>query len=256
MIDKIIEVSKIAGEVIRKGYRSGFSVEFKTNESNLVTEIDKKAESAIISYVKKEFKGHSVLAEESGSEHNSGDYLWVIDPLDGTTNFAHGLPIFSVSIGVQKNGETIAGVVYDVMRDVVYSAELGSGAFANGRKLTVSGNEKLQRSLLVTGFPYHVNDNPNLVKQRFIHMLGKARGIRRLGSAAIDFAYVAEGIFDGFWEVSLHPWDMCAGKLLVEEAGGMVTNFRGESISIYSEEILASNGVIHTLLADELTSVK
>lgn len=256
MIEKIIEVSKIAGEVIREGYRSGFGIEFKTNESNLVTEIDKKAEAKIIDYIHKNFPGHSVLAEESGSEKNNSEFLWVIDPIDGTTNFAHGLPIFSVSIGVQRVGQTVAGVVYDVMRDVAYAAELGNGAFANERKMLVSNTERLERSLLVTGFPYHVSENPNLVKQRFVHMLDHSRGIRRLGSAAIDFAYVADGIFDGFWEVSLHPWDLCAGKLLVEEAGGKVTNFRGESISIYSEEILASNGLIHTKLCDELMSVK
>lgn len=256
MLDKVIEVSKIAGEIIREGYRTGFGVEFKTNSSNLVTEIDKKSEAAIIDYIRKNFDGHSILAEESGSEKHNSEYLWVIDPIDGTTNFAHGLPIFSVSIGVQKNGETVAGVVYDVMRDVVYATEKGGGAFANERKLNVSVNNVLAHSLLVTGFPYHVNENPNFVMERFVHMLTKARAVRRLGSAAIDFAYVAEGIFDGFWEVSLHPWDLCAGKLLVEEAGGRVSNFSGKEITIYSEEILASNGKVHDAIITELKNAE
>ena len=248
MINEIIQISKEAGELIRNAFGKTHSIEFKTNELNLVTETDKASEKLITDFVRKKFPTHGILAEE-GSESNPDkvgtEYLWVIDPLDGTTNFAHGLPIFSVSIGVQKNGETIAGVVYDVMRDVIYSAKKGSGSFENGEKISVSKNENLGHSVLVTGFPYNIKENPDKANERFIAFLKKARAIRRLGSAAIDFCYVASGVFDGFWEVSLHPWDICAGKLIVEEAGGNVTNFDGSPINIYSKQILATNKLVH-----------
>lgn len=256
MLNKVIEISKEAGEIIRDGYRKKFSVEYKTNLSNLVTEIDKKSEQTIINFIKKEFPSHSILAEESGEHKSGSEYIWVIDPLDGTTNFAHGLPIFAVSIGVQKNGETICGVVYDVMRDVVYSAEKGSGSFADKIKLHVSDNDDIRKSVLVTGFPYDVADNPDFAFERFIEFLKHSRAVRRLGSAAIDFCYVAEGVFDGFWEVSLHPWDMCAGKLIVEEAGGLVTDFNNNPMNIFSKQVLASNGKIHNRMIEILNRFK
>lgn len=241
MIDKVIQISKEAGEIIREGFGKNFSTEYKTNTSDLVTEIDKESEALIIDFIKKEFPGHSVLAEESGEHKTNSEYLWVIDPLDGTTNFAHGFPMFAVSIGVQKNGETICGTVYDIMRDEIYTSEKGSGSFRNGMKLKVSSNKDLRKSVLVTGFPYNIAENPDHAFERFIASLKAARAVRRLGSAAIDFCYVASGVFDGFWEVHLHPWDICAGKLIVEEAGGVVTNFAGEKINIYSKQILATN---------------
>ncbi len=253
MIDKIIEIARQAGEIVREGFGKNFSIETKGSLTNLVTEYDKKSEAVIIDFIKKEFPSHSVLAEESGNHKSGGEYLWVIDPLDGTTNFAHGLPIFSVSIGVQKSGETICGVVYDVMRDALYSAELGSGSFCNGRKLNVSTNSDVRRSVLVTGFPYNVAENPDHAFEHFIAFLKNARAVRRLGSAAIDFCYTAEGVFDGFWEVFLHPWDMCAGKLLVEEAGGIVTDFSGNEINIFSKQILATNKLIHENMIKILT---
>ncbi len=245
MLEKIIEVSKQAGEIIRGGYRKDFGIEFKTNKSDLVTEIDKRSEKLIMDFIKKEFPTHGILSEESGSFSKDAEYIWVIDPLDGTTNFAHGLPIFSVSIGVVRNGETIAGVVYDVMRDIIYSAEKGSGAFEGENKMHVSSNGDLEQSLLVTGFPYDIKSNPSHVIERFNAFLFEARAVRRLGSAALDFCYVASGIFDGFWEVVLNPWDIAAGKLIVEEAGGKVTNFNGKEIDIFSKQILATNGIVH-----------
>lgn len=245
MIDKVIQISKEAGEIIRRSFGKNFSVEYKTNVSNLVTEIDKKSEETIIDFIKKEFPSHSVLAEESGIHGSSSEYLWVIDPLDGTTNFAHGFPMFAVSIGVQKNGNTICGVVYDIMRDEIYSAEVGSSSFRNGQKLKVSINGNLKRSVLVTGFPYNISENPDNAFEKFIASLKAARAVRRLGSAAIDFCYVASGVFDAFWEVHLHPWDICAGKLIVEEAGGLVTDFSNKEINIYSKQILASNKYVH-----------
>jgi len=250
MLNKIVEIAKEAGQIVREGFGKTLDIEFKTNESNLVTQIDKTSEKKIIDFVKKEFPTHGILAEESGESKNTSEYLWVIDPLDGTTNFAHGFPIFSVSIGVQKNGLTLYGVVYDIMQDIVYSAELSGGAYANNKRIIVSPNDKLQRALLVTGFPYNIAENPENAFERFIALTKASRGMRRLGSAAIDFCYVAKGVFDGFWEVYLHPWDICAGKLILEEAGGIVTGFRRETIDIYSNKILASNKHIHDQIVE------
>ncbi|MDP3581795.1 MAG: inositol monophosphatase family protein [Ignavibacteria bacterium] len=252
MLDKVIYIAREAGEVLRSGFGKNFSIEYKTNVANLVTEYDKKSEKIIIDFINKEFPTHSVLAEESGMHDSSSEYLWVIDPLDGTTNFAHGLPIFSVSIGVQKNGEMICGVIYDVMRDAMYSAEKGSGSFCNRRKLGVSTNDDLHKSVLVTGFPYNVHENPDFAYERFAAFLRVARAVRRLGSAAIDMCYVAEGVFDGFWEVSLNAWDMAAGMIIVEEAGGVITDFSGNPTNIFGKQILTSNGNVHKAMIDTL----
>lgn len=256
MIDDLIYIAKESGEIIRQAHGTRFLVEIKSNNvKNLVTEVDKKSEKTITDFIRKKYPSHSILAEESGERKSSSEYLWVIDPLDGTTNFAHGLPIFSVSIGLQYKGETVAGVVYDVMRDVIFSAEKGSGAFENGKKIFVNSNESIEESLLVTGFPYNVAENPEKVFERFIEMLKVARAVRRLGSAAIDFCYVANGVFDGFWEVHLNPWDICAGKLIVEEAGGKVTDFNGNQISIFNKTILSTNGKIHNKMIELLNKV-
>lgn len=252
MLKDILEISQIAGEIIREGFGKNFQIEFKTNEKNLVTEIDKKSEKAILDFIYKKYPDHAILTEESGELKKDSEYLWVIDPLDGTTNFAHGLPIFSVSIGVMKKNEIIAGVVYDVMNNIFYSAEKGSGSFAGNKKLKVSTSDQLALSFLVTGFPYNLADNPDKVFERFAAITKKARAVRRLGSAAIDFCYVASGIFDGFWEVSLFPWDMCAGKLILEEAGGLITDFSGKEIDIFSKQILATNKKIHQQMIDGL----
>jgi len=255
MIDDIIEISKQAGSLIRDGFGKFVQIEFKSNESNLVTEIDKSSEKMIIDFIKKKYPSHSIIAEEGGGVKNDSEYIWVVDPLDGTTNFAHGLPIFSVSIGFQKNNETIAGVVYDVMRNILYSAQLGEGAFADSEQIKVSSTDSLKHSLLVTGFPYNVVENPAGAFERFTALTKNARGIRRLGSAAIDFCYLASGVFDGFWEVYLHPWDICAGKLIAEEAGALVTDFDGNIIDIYSKKILASNNRIHDQIIDVMNQV-
>ncbi|HOJ17747.1 MAG TPA: inositol monophosphatase family protein [Ignavibacteriaceae bacterium] len=255
MIHKLTEAAEIAADIIRNGFKKNVNIEFKTNESNIVTETDKKSEAEIINYIRKNFPTHNIITEESGEHLSSSEYTWVIDPLDGTTNFAHKLPIFAVSIGLLKRKETIAGVVLDVMREIIYSAEAGSGAYANDRKLSVNENDNLRRSVLVTGFPYDINDNPYNAIEIFTTMLKKTRAIRRLGSAAIDFCYTAEGVFDGFWEVHLHPWDIAAGKLIVEEAGGIVTDFAGNKIDVFSKQILASNGKIHKPLSEIINSV-
>lgn len=245
MLEDLIEIAKEAGEIVRNGFGKNFNIEFKTNEANLVTDIDKASEKYITDTIKKKYPAHKILAEESGETANSSEYQWVIDPLDGTTNFAHGIPIFSVSIGLQKNGETIAGVVYDVMRNILYSAELNGGAYADGEKISVSKNNIMGRSVLVTGFPYDISENPDNALEKFAAITRVARAVRRLGSAAIDMCYVARGVFDGFWEVHLHPWDVCAGKLIVEEAGGRVTDFEGKEIDIYSKRFLVTNNQVH-----------
>ena len=255
MIDDLVSIAKEAGSVIREGFGKSFKIEYKTGENNLVTEIDKASEKVITDFIWKKYPSHSILAEEGSGEQKDSVYLWVIDPLDGTTNFAHGLPIFSVSIGLQKNGETIAGVVYDVMRDIIYSAELGAGAEADSDKITVSNNDNLAHSMLVTGFPYNKKENPDKLFERFIALTKTARGVRRLGSAAIDFCYLASGVFDGFWEVHLHPWDICAGKLIVEEAGGLVTDFHGNKTNIYTKRILSTNGKIHEQVIKVMNSL-
>jgi myo-inositol-1(or 4)-monophosphatase len=245
MIKDLIQISHQAGEIIREGFGQSFGIEYKTNESNLVTDIDKASEKHIIEFIRGKYPSHSILAEEGGADAYESEYLWVVDPLDGTTNFAHGLPIFSVSIGLQKKGRTIAGVVHDVMQNVTYSAESGSGAFAGSNRIRVSENDNLAHSVLATGFPYNISENPENALEKFTAITKSSRGIRRLGSAAIDLCYVARGVFDGFWEVHLHPWDICAGKLIVEESGGKVTGFKGEEIDIYGRRILATNGLIH-----------
>jgi myo-inositol-1(or 4)-monophosphatase len=252
MINKIIEISKEAGTIIKDGFGTNFEIEYKGSSSNLVTEIDKKSETLILNYISKEFPRHSVLSEENGKRMRDSEYIWVIDPLDGTTNFAHGLPIFSVSIAVMKNGETCCGAVYDVMRDVIYSAETNSGAFMNGKRIKVNSIENFEESVLVTGFPYDIQNNPFNAVQKFEAFLLKARAVRRLGSAALDFCYVASGVFSGFWEVKLSPWDFAAGDLIVREAGGIVTDLEGKNLTINSSQILATNGILHQKMLEIL----
>ncbi len=253
MINDLINIAKEAGEIINEGFGKARKVEFKTNETNLVTEIDKAAEKLITDFIKKKFPSHGILAEESGEMKSGADYLWVIDPLDGTTNFAHGLPVFSVSIALQKNDVTIAGVVYDVINKIAYSTEKGSGAFANDAKMNVSKNDILRRSVLASGFPYNVIENPDNLLEKFTEMTKLVRGIRRLGSAAMDLAYTAKGVFDGYWELNLNPWDICAGMLLVEEAGGVVSDFYNNPIDMHAKRILATNGQVHQKMMEILT---
>jgi len=252
MINDLIQISKEAGEIIREGFNKNVKIAYKSNEKDLVTEVDKLSEKHITDFIKAKYPSHGILAEESGNIKEGEEYLWVIDPLDGTVNFAHGLPVFSISIGLRKNKQTIAGIVYDIMQNIIYSAEKGKGAFADSKKIHVTENKNLGHALLVTGFPYSIASNPDNALGKFTSLTMAARGIRRLGSAAIDLCYVAKGVFDGFWEVFLNPWDMCAGKLIVEEAGGFVTDFEGKEMDIYSKKILATNGKIHQSMIEIL----
>ena len=255
MISNVIDIAKEAGRVIKDGFSESISIEYKTDVTNIVTNVDKAAEKIITDFIKKQYPSHSIIAEESGQSEKSSEYTWVIDPIDKTTNFVHKLPIFSVSIGIQKNGENIIGVIYDVMRDVIYSAEKGCGAYQNQKRIRVSENSSLAKSLLVTGFPYDREDDYREAIQIFASFLTKTRAVRRLGSAAIDFCYVASGVFDGFWEANLSPWDVCAGILLVEEAGGKVTNYNNEPLNIHSNQYLATNGQIHDKMIEVIKSI-
>ncbi len=252
MLNIAIEAALTAGKLLKQHAGKAREIQLKQGESkNLVTEIDKKSEEQIISILKRHFPHHEVLAEESGRQKGkSSEFRWIIDPLDGTTNFTHGFPVFCVSIALEVRDEIVLGVIYDPNFNELFTAEKGQGAFLNGKQIRVSRLSHLKNSLLVTGFPYNITENPNHAIERFVSFLMNSQAVRRMGSAAIDLAYVAAGRYEGFWEVDLHPWDMAAGILLVAEAGGTVSTFSGEKFSIYGKEILASNGLVH----DEMIS--
>ncbi|MFC1479854.1 inositol monophosphatase family protein [Candidatus Omnitrophota bacterium] len=216
----------------------------KTGINDLVTDVDKMSEKIIIDRIYKEFPHHSILAEESGEHASSGVFRWIIDPLDGTTNYAHGFPVFCISIGVEEDGAVKIGVVYDPSRDELFTAEEGKGAFLDGKRIKVSETQVVANSLIATGFAYDVAGKIANIES-FKTMLNNAQAVRRAGSAAIDLCYVACGRFDGFWEMGLNPWDTAAGQLIVKEAGGVVTKLDGEPFEIYQKKILATNGRIH-----------
>lgn len=234
-----------AGDYLRRRIHRVGQVDYK-GAVNLVTDCDRYSQRIIKSTLRQAFPSHGFLAEED-HHHEAGkeDYCWLIDPLDGTTNYAHGFPIFCLSIALEKDGEILIGVVYDPMRHELFQAMKGQGARLNGRRIKVSTTSSLNHSLLATGFPYDLRESPinNLV--HFENFLFCVQAIRRCGAAALDLAYVACGRFDGFWELKLNPWDVAAGSLLVEEAGGLVTDFRGGKLDLASGEIVASNGLIH-----------
>ena len=247
MVSVAIEAAKEAGKFLKLNVGKVRDIRQKSGqEKNLVTEIDKRSEEIIIERIKRHFPGHGILAEESGAEAGvKSGYRWIIDPLDGTTNFTHGFPVFCVSIGVEHKGEIIAGVIYDPNFDELFVAEKGKGASLNGRKISVSKVANLGSALLVTGFPYNIVENPNHAVEHFVKFLMKAQAVRRMGSAAIDLAYVAAGRYEGFWEVALNPWDVAAGSLLVQEAGGKLSKFDGTPFDVYGKEVVATNGLVH-----------
>jgi myo-inositol-1(or 4)-monophosphatase len=246
MIRVAMEAAREAGRFLKLSVGKVRNVQVKhAEERNLVSEIDRGAEEKIISIIHRHYPAHAILAEESGGSEASAEYKWIIDPLDGTTNFLHGVPIFCVSIAIERKGDVIAGVVYDPNLDEMFTAEKGTGAFLNGKRLKVSSAGSLRDSLLVTGFPYNITANPNNIVQHFNNFLMTAQGMRRLGSAAMDLSYVAAGRFDGFYELVLNAWDMAAGALFVTEAGGRVSNMTGAPLDIYRKSVVASNGLIH-----------
>jgi len=250
-----VEAALKSGDILRKGFGTSFEISLKEGKNNLVTEFDKLSEKAIIQHIHSIFPDHVFLAEESGKTGDlaKDNVRWIIDPLDGTVNFAHGLPIFSISIAAELNNEIIAGVVYHPLLDELFVAKKDGGAYLNGKKLKVSDNDDLDSSMLVTGFPYNVNQNPCGCIDHFVSIIKKGIPVRRLGSAALDLAYVAAGRFDGFWEINLNPWDVAAGILLVQEAGGRISTYSNKSYSIFDESILATNGKIHNGIVEAMS---
>lgn len=241
-----ISAAMQAGKIIREniGKITADDVEDK-RPFDYVTDIDKACEQLIIDSIKQNFPGHEILAEESGKNRNTNNYRWIIDPLDGTTNFIHGFPHSSISIALKHQDDIILGVIYDPYRDELYYAEKNHGAYCNNRPIQVSRQSNVTNCLIATGFPFK---SRHLLKQYWKVLSAifmEVSGIRRTGSAALDLAYVACGRFDGFWEMKLKPWDTAAGKLLVEEAGGKATDFSGKEFELENESILASNGLIH-----------
>lgn len=246
MLNFAIETVRAAGQILLDKYGRKINIS-KKGDINLVTEADLASEKLIVERIKSHYPRHSILAEESGEavvSGGDGNWKWIIDPLDGTTNFAHGYPCFCVTIALEYEGEIVLGVTYDPTRDELFAAEKGSGASLNGKKIRVSDTEKLSEALIVTGFPYDFARREDFARH-ITEFLLKSRGVRRDGSAAIDMAYVACGRFDGFWEEGLNPWDVAAGKLLIEEAGGRVSYYDDSPFSIYKPPILANNGLIH-----------
>lgn len=248
-LETAMAAAEAAGEVLRSGFGRRQSVEYK-GEVDLVTEADKQAEEAIKEVLKEAFPDYGMLTEESGEFAGEGDARWVVDPLDGTTNYAHGLPIFATSIALEKEGEVILGVVHDPMGEETYVAERGSGATLNRQRIEVSETDELIRSLLATGFPYDRDDDMVTVLDLFGHFALLTQGMRRLGSAALDLCYVAAGRLDAYYEHGIKAWDIAAGSLIVEEAGGETTDYQGRALDLERAEVVASNRLLHPALVD------
>lgn len=242
-LNTAVEIAREAGGLLTELFKQPKEIFYK-RPSDLVTEADRRSEALIIERLKSHFPSHAVVAEEGGGQKTSSDYCWFVDPLDGTTNFAHGFPVFCVTLGLAYRKEVVAGVVYDPMRDELFTAERGAGAYLNGRRITVSKTADLSSALLATGFPPFAS-NHDLNVQFYFRFTQLSHGIRRAGSAALDLCSVACGRFDGFWELKLNPWDKAAGSLLVTEAGGRVSGLAGEAFNLFGDEIFASNGLVH-----------
>jgi myo-inositol-1(or 4)-monophosphatase len=247
------EIAREAGALLMDYFRRRVSVEYK-GEADLVTEADRESESLIRDRIRNFWPSHDILGEEQGLVDTGSEYRWYVDPLDGTTNFAHGFPVFSVSMALEHRGKRIAGVIYDPTRDELFAAAQGGGAYLNGKKIHVSSIGNLSETLVATGFPSHKrHKNPNIF---FYHQITlRTHGVRRAGSAALDLCAVACGRFDGFWEFNLNPWDTAAGVLMVEEAGGTVTDFHGVPFQLARRETLASNGLVHAALLAEFEKI-
>lgn len=244
MKDIAISAAREGGRVLMQKFGRALQVHHK-GEVDLVTEADRAAEEAIVSIIHHTFPRHDILAEEGDYGTRGSDYLWIVDPLDGTTNYAHGFPWFAVSIALAVSGELTLGVVYNPFHHEFFIAEKGRGAFLNDVELRVSTTAHLEQALLATGFPYDRKTSPVNNYDHFVNFQQAARACRRTGAASLDLAYTAAGRLDGFWEMKLKPWDMAAGVLIVQEAGGRVTDFDLEPLNIHGQECLASNGLIH-----------
>jgi myo-inositol-1(or 4)-monophosphatase len=252
-VPRMAEIAREAGTLLMEFFHRRVKIEYK-GDADLVTEADRSSEKLILQRVRAYWPDHEVIGEEGARIETGSDYRWYVDPLDGTTNFAHGFPVFCVSLGLTFRGKRNAAVLYDPTRDELFAAELGKGAYLNGQKIEVSKTTKLAQSLVATGFPSHKrHKSPNIY---FYHQLTlRTHGVRRAGSAALDLACVACGRFDGFWEFNLNAWDTTAGILIVEEAGGKVTGFQGQPLEVTDRDVMASNGLIHADLVNEFTEI-
>ena len=252
-----VQAARQGGAILLDYAKKGFHVHTKDQAINLVTEADLRSEEAVIETIRRAFPQHQILSEEQGLQDiPTNPIKWIIDPLDGTTNFTHGFPMYNVSIGVEYEGACVLGTVYDPTRNELFLAQKGKGATLNGRPIHVSTTPKLNEALLVTGFAYDVHTAKDNNLNEFCAFTLRARGIRRTGTAAIDLCYIACGRFDGFWELQLNPWDTAAGKVIVEEAGGKITNYAGEPYSIYGNTIIATNGLIQQEMIEVLKSCR
>lgn len=241
----LLKAATAAGSLIKEKIDGNFSIEKKSGPNDLVTEVDKASEALIMSIIQENFPDHFILSEEIGEVKMDSSYKWIIDPIDGTVNFANGIPLCCVSIGVEKDGEMIMGAVHNPLMNEFFFAEKKAGAFLNEKQIHVSSQNQVLHSCLVTGFPYMYLDMENGPLDVFARLVRKGIPVRRLGSAAIDLCWVAAGRFDGYYEHKLNAWDSAAGFLLVEEAGGKVTDFKGSQYSPYQPQLVATNGLIH-----------
>ena len=241
----IVDLSRKVGDYIYNRTASKKKIISYKGEIDLVTQFDRRSQNLIIKALKAKFPDFGILSEENVSHNTDLPVKWIIDPLDGTTNFAHGLPIWTISIALEISGEILLGVVYDPTRGEMFSAIKKCGAFLNKKKIRVSRIKKLSRSLLITGFPYDIRRSKDNNLNHFNNFAVRAQAVRRLGSAALDLCYTACGRFDGYWELKLSPWDQAAGFLILKEAGGKVTDFKGKKFYIYGDEVLGTNGLLH-----------
>jgi myo-inositol-1(or 4)-monophosphatase len=244
-LNDISELARASGEILRAGYGQQHQIDLK-GEIDLVTEIDRRSEDHLLGEIARRYENHTVFSEETGGHQGSSEHVWYVDPLDGTLNYAHGLKVFCVSIAYERAGQLELAAVYDPMADELFTAERGKGAWLNGAPIRVSPITDLKSSLLVTGFPYDAWTNPDNNLAEFTKFSKLSQGVRRLGSAALDLCYVAAGRLDGFWELRLNAWDVAAGALIVQEAGGLVTDVRGGPDFISKpQSVLAASAPLH-----------
>lgn len=247
-LETSVEIAREAGALLAKYFERRVTFQLK-GEHDLVTEADRASEQLVVERLRAHFPSHSIVAEEGGGHSGSPEYCWYVDPLDGTTNFAHGFPMYNVTLALEQSGELIAGVIFDPERNEMFTAERGSGAYLNNRRIRVSKVSQIEDTLVATGFPSqkrHQNVNVHFYYQ----LAMVTHGVRRAGSAALDLAYVASGRLDGFWEFGLKPWDMAAGSLLITEAGGKCSDMTGGPVKLRGPHLLADNGLVHQQILD------